>query len=286
MKRTIISVAACLLVWLCGGVDGRTQRHGVMYHYPQWSPDGRSILVSAILTDDSDSELYLISLRDGKQTKLTDNSAADDTGRWLPDGRILFLSDRRGQLETFVMNADGTNQQPTPYDDDVTSTSPDGLTQLREENGVIYSVDVATRARRAVSSGARAEQGTFSPDGAWIVFEQRSAKAPDQIRLSNIVVARVDGSDAKAVSRGTDPSWSPDGSHLVFKVWDEKAQQLFITTVRRDGTDARRLGPGVHPHWSPDGKRIAFMRETGDRMDVWVMAHDGTDQRCVTCQVQ
>jgi Tol biopolymer transport system component len=49
------------------------QSHGAMYHFPQWSPDGHWILVSATL--DGDSELYLISPDGAATKKLTDNSA-------------------------------------------------------------------------------------------------------------------------------------------------------------------------------------------------------------------
>src|SRR5687767_13840310 len=71
------------------------QTHEVMYHFPQWSPDGQWILVSADVGGDSD--LYLLSPRPGVPPKrLTDNTAADDHGRWIENGRrILFASDRR-----------------------------------------------------------------------------------------------------------------------------------------------------------------------------------------------
>ena len=52
------------------------QHSGVMYHSPQWSPDGRWILVSATL--DGDADLYLISTRGEPTKKLTDNSALPD----------------------------------------------------------------------------------------------------------------------------------------------------------------------------------------------------------------
>jgi TolB protein len=43
--------------------------------------------------------------------RLTTNPAKDSYPSWSPDGtKIAFSSDRRGQLDAYVMNADGTNQ--------------------------------------------------------------------------------------------------------------------------------------------------------------------------------
>ena len=90
-----------------------------MYHFPQWSPDGRSILVSSTL--DGDAEIYLLPLDGRKPTKLTNNTASDDLARWTHDGRrIAFVTDRRGRSETFSMRPDGSDQRP---DADIPNTS-------------------------------------------------------------------------------------------------------------------------------------------------------------------
>ena len=93
------------------------QHHGVMYHSPQWSPDGRWILVSATL--DGDAELYLVSTRGEPMRKLTDNSASDDLARWIDGGRqwsadgkqIAFMRDDPTGVHIWVMAADGTAQR-------------------------------------------------------------------------------------------------------------------------------------------------------------------------------
>jgi TolB protein len=53
------------------------------------------------------------------------------------------------------------------------------------------------------------------------------------------------------------PSWSPDGSRIVFdQVGPGPPNEVWV--VNSDGTGLRRLGEGIEPSWSPDGTKIAF----------------------------
>lgn len=66
--------------------------------------------------------------------------------------------------------------------------------------------------------------------------------------------------EGRAVVKGDQPTWSPDGRRIAFQRNGE------IRVVDRDGHDERRLtrrAPGLHwpassPAWSRDGTRIAF----------------------------
>jgi TolB protein len=275
-------------VWAAAALSGGLAlqgAHGVMYHFPQWSPDGTMILVSG--TSDGDAELYLYPVNGGHPGKLTDNTASDDGAQFVDDGRsILFTTDRRGRSELFIMNADGSNQRltdrtrPEPV-------SPDGRTRLTESvvNGATAIVAIAfDGTRRVLTTGPSAEQGSYSPDGQKIVYEQRRAGAPNDIPRSHIVVANADGTAPRVVASGTDPSWSPAGAAILFKTFDEATKKLWIATIRPDGTGLRRLAPGVHPHWSPDGHSIAFMQESRrGGTDIWIMSSEGLRKKCLTC---
>jgi Tol biopolymer transport system component len=264
--------------------------HGVMYHFPRWSPDGTTIVVSS--TADGDSEIYLLRLGGEEPLKLTDNSGFDDAARWSEDGRrIVFQTDRRGTRELYSMAADGSDQVPFTGPPPV-ATSPDGRTRLVESeiDGRWFIVaEHADGTKHILTSGPHAEQPSFSPSGEQIVYEQRSADAPDDIARSNVVVANADGSHPRVVSSGTDPSWSPDGTTLLFKIWVDpedapgEGGQPWIATASPDGKTITRLTPGVHPHWSPDGRRIVYMADAGERTDIWVMNADGAEKVCLTC---
>jgi Tol biopolymer transport system component len=284
-----VSQCCFLVAWMYLLPSAAAAQHGrgPMYHFPQWSPDGKQILVSG--AQDGDSEIYLLSV-DGKgdRRQLTNNAANDDAARWTERGRrIVFMSDRRGRMEPFIMDADGTNQRPLDaLPPSARSVSPDDRTKLLEETVEGRRVIVAQHhdgTRRVLTTGHHAEQPSFRPDGKQIVYEQRSPEAPDDIARSNIVVANADGTMPRVVSSGTDPSWSPDGQLLLFKVLNTSKKQLYIATVCPDGAGLRQLAPGVHPHWSPDGRRVAFMRDKETGIHIWIMDVDGREQRCLTC---
>ena len=92
---------------------------------------------------------------------------------------------------------------------------------------------------------------------------------------------RMNLTDSSALE--SSPSWSPDGSRILFTRRDEGGNgDLFA--MASDGTDEEQLtstpmseeGAG----WSPDGTEIAFSTFTeGDGGAVWVMAADGTQRR-------
>jgi TolB protein len=103
--------------------------------------------------------------------------------------------------------------------------------------------------------------------------------------------ARPDGSGLRRLVslRGRvaiEPSFSPDGSQIVFEVSKYDADgngSIWLSNV--DGTGVRRLTRGHddrQPNWSPTGDRIVFQRRRGEVWDAWTIRPDGTGVRNVT----
>jgi TolB protein len=68
------------------------------------------------------------------------------------------------------------------------------------------------------------------------------------------------------------PSWSPDGSRLVFQSARYGQSELYVIGV--DGSGERRLthnlADDTHPAWSPDGSTIVF---DSFRDGIWNLLH-------------
>jgi len=118
---------------------------------------------------------------------------------------------------------------------------------------------VVSKAGTLYAGGVAIGTGTepaWSADGKRIAF----------IRDGRVVVARADGSKARALTTRTpgrqwpasSPSWSPDGRHIAFAAASD------ISTIEVATKHVTRLTRGTQPWrgnytpaYSPDGKRIA-----------------------------
>jgi TolB protein len=103
--------------------------------------------------------------------------------------------------------------------------------------------------------------------------------------------ARPDGTGLRRLVRlpgrvAIEPSFSPDGSQVVFEVSKYDAEgNGSIWLARDDGTGVRRLTRGAddrQPNWSPTGDRVVFQRRRGEVWDAWTIGPDGTGLRNVT----
>ena len=134
-----------------------------------------------------------------------------------------------------------------------------------------------------ISPGRILRRLGFSGDGAEIWFSG--------VGSPGIMLMPMTGGTPRAfLSEGANtPSWSPDGTRLVYIRYD-RSDSLFIAD--RTGADAREiLAPqeGTHNHnpvWSPDGQWIYFVHgiahglDQTDDMDVWrIRASGGSPER-------
>jgi len=105
--------------------------------------------------------------------------------------------------------------------------------------------------------------GTWSPDSkkfAFVIFNKGINKLAvvNVSRKGNIKMYKMKGIDSFS-----NPSWSPDGSRIVFTGMVDGISDLFMYNFD-DGTVERLTGnltSDIHPTWSSDGKRIVFSKE-------------------------
>jgi Tol biopolymer transport system component len=73
---------------------------------PTFSPDGKRIAYSRIVTGTSNTEVYVKTLATGVVTRLTNSGKHDGEPSWSPDGsRIAFASDRSGRPQIWTMSS-------------------------------------------------------------------------------------------------------------------------------------------------------------------------------------
>ena len=170
-----------------------------------------------------------------------------------PDGtRVAFSSIRDGDLEIYVMDADGGNPVNLTRDD-------------------------------AYDSGP-----AWSPDGQRIAFERSSGgRGGPQIYVMNADGSGVEWLTEDPEAWGHRPAWSPDGSAIACDCGYASDHGVYILDLAAGGM--QRISPegqyAGEPSWSPDGTRIAYIALDDDDYDVshlWVMAADGTGARQLT----
>ncbi len=197
---------------------------------------------------------------------------------------LLFMTDRDGQEEIYIMNPDGSNQTRVTTGSKANrlpDALPDGtriaFVSERNEGSELYLMngDGSDQKLLTTTDGIKLEP-SFSPDGKRMVFEVKRGDVFD------LYVMGVDGTGLRNLTNSgaadIDPSWSVMTDRIVFG--SDRDGNMDLWVMNGDGTNARKVSasPGfeAEPDWSPDGKRIVFQSNRGGNFDLYTINDDGT----------
>jgi hypothetical protein len=191
---------------------------------PAWSPDGTKIVYAYAWFPGGGGGIWVVPAAGGTPVELN-SSTYVGSPVWSPDGtKIAFLESQSSPANPpsiWIMNADGSNAR-----------------------------ELATT-NQPLSWGLDERNLAWSPDGTKLLF----ATSDEPLRvppIKSIAVANVDGSGDQVLVPAfadlsfSDPSWSPDGSKIIF---DDTtlagpgpiASPPGLDTANADGSGRRQL---------------------------------------------
>lgn len=244
------------------------------------TPDGQWVVFDLL------AHIYRVPGTGGTAESLTQSSgvALNFQPRVSPDGRhIAFISDRRGQNNLWIMNADGSDPRPVFLNDNVRVAEP------------AWSADgqyIFVRRQSMAPAGDEAGGG----GGIWM-YHRDGGEGVEVIGTSS------------GISAPSWPSPSRDGRYLYFQVnagnardvvrgsvqlrrYEFATQEVIAITSGEANTQIRQSSGGAFaPEVSPDGRWLAFARripnakisykghEYGPRTALWLRDLDSGAER-------
>jgi hypothetical protein len=192
-------------------------------------------------------------------------------------GRLVLVAAAILGLVTLALLAVGSRQAPLP--------EPFGLARngavIATRDGDIYSVDPMSGAERLLIGGPEFDLGAeASRDGTKLVFLRTVAAPLSEVAVYTLMVADIDGSDARAISEPMEHlgwvDWSADGGRVALIQRD----LLYVVDVASGRWSRLETGSLAHmAQWlPPDATDIVFRRGTNEP-GIWAIGADGTNLR-------
>ncbi len=217
------------------------------------------------------------------------------------NGKIVFISDRDGNPEVYVMDPDGTDQislSNNLAEEEDPAWSPDGSQIVfgsnRDFSDNIYVMNADGSGQTQLTAQVTADHAAaWSPDGSLIAF------STSRDGNSEVYVMNPDGSaKTNLTNNGAEdllPAWSPDGSQIAFTSDRDGDYEIYVMNANGSG-QTRLINNGaadLWPDWSPDGTKIAFTSTRDDPdplcffpalcdFEIYVMNADGSGQTNLT----
>ncbi|HIC91644.1 MAG TPA: hypothetical protein EYP21_06225 [Syntrophaceae bacterium] len=186
-------------------------------------------------------EIYSADINGKNIRRLTHSIGYDAEGTISPDGKkIIFTSDRDGDLELYTMNADGSNQKRLTF-------------RKGYDGGAFYSPD-----------GKKIVWRAFSPEGDTAQIMMADADGTNIVQLTN----------DKAINWC--PFFHPDGKRIIYASNRDDPHNFELYLIDIESRHIQRLtyseGADILPVFSPDGKKIVFTsNREGGRCHLYMM---------------
>jgi Tol biopolymer transport system component len=176
-----------------------------------WSPDGTQLVVSNPLQ-------ILVTPADTVELQQLTFEGSNGYPEWSPDGLwISYNSNAGDSVRTWLIRPDGSDRHaisPPGVPTVMASWFPDGrILHLRAGGVFVMNRDGTGVTQLTTGGGFRECCPVASTDGQRIAL----ARMRDG-ELPQVWVMDANGSDARQLTRhgGSNPSWSPDGTSVVF----------------------------------------------------------------------
>ncbi|MBR9907681.1 MAG: amidohydrolase family protein [Gammaproteobacteria bacterium] len=221
---------------------------------PTPSPDGKYL--AYIKREDFNSVLYLYDLESGEHTRLYNQLDRDMQETWAIHG-VYPTMDWTPDSKKMVFWADGKIMQL-----DVAS---------RSTRVIPFSVETTKKVQTALHFEQNLDQDQFKVKMLRMVQVAPNAKQVVFEALGKLYVRSLPNGEPKRLTNRDGawelyPSYSRDGSKLVYATWDDQEQgQLIVRDVKSGKETVLSTGTGkfVEPVFSPDGKSVVYRKLRG-----------------------
>lgn len=213
-------------------------------------------------------DIFVTDLKGNITKQLTNSPGYDAEATVSPDGKkIVFTSDRSGDLELYTMNIDGSDVKQI-------------TTDLGYDGGAF-----------------------FSPDSKQLIFRASRPKTPEAVKTykdllaqglvqptdMELFICNADGSNLRQITNLGGANWAPffhpGGEQILFASnhHTESGRQFNLFMINLDGSGLKQITFDnifdSFPMFSPDGKKLVFAsnRNNGGTRDTNIFIADWVD---------